>query len=63
MKFESIEEWKQEIRNIFKQQWGCSDSHCNIQADAFEDMHSGCGLNDLPDPMECFEAEASAHNI
>lgn len=60
--YESIEEWKQEIRTIFKQETGCSDHCCNVQADAFQEMHGDCALNELPSPMECYEAECDAAN-
>ena len=60
MKYESIDEWKQEIKTIFKQETGCSDHHANTQADAFEEMHSDCELDELPSPTECYEAEVDA---
>jgi len=56
MPYETIEDWKQEIRNIFKAEAGCSDHFCNVQADAFEEMHSE-DWPDVPTPRECFEDE------
>lgn len=60
MKYESIEEWKEEIRTIFKQETGCSDRHAKVQADAFEEMYEDHELDELPKPQECYEAELDA---
>lgn len=59
MTYESIEEWKDEIKAIFKAEAGCSDDFCQQQADAFESMHEGGDLCDLPSPQECYEEELS----
>lgn len=59
MTYGSIEEWKEEIKAIFKAEAGCSDIHCQIQADAFEEMYEGEELSDLPTPRECYEEELS----
>lgn len=61
MKYTSREEWKQEIRNTFKRN-GYDWMAQNIQAEAFDDMHNDCELHELPDPIECYEAEAEAAN-
>ena len=56
MTYKSIEEWKQEIRDIFKAEAGSSDSFCDNQADAFEEMH-GDDWPDIPSPRDCYEDE------
>ena len=61
MKYTSREEWKQEIRNTFKRN-GYDWMAQNIQAEAFHDMHNDCKLHELPDPIECYEAEVDAAN-
>lgn len=59
MSYANIEEWKEEIKAIFKAEAGCSDTFCQQQADAFEELHEGEDLADLPTPMECYEEELS----
>jgi len=59
MAYESIEEWKEAIKAVFKAEAGCSDSFCQTQADAFEEIHEGENLADLPTPEECYEEELS----
>ena len=56
MKYETIEDWKNEIKRIFKETAKCTDSHCQTQADAFEEMHAQ-DWPEVPTPEECFEAE------
>lgn len=62
MTYSNIDEWKQEIRDIFKLNAGYPKEAQDIQADAFEEMHSDCKLSELPEPMECYEAEMDAAN-
>ncbi len=60
MIYQSIEEWKQGIREVFKSKLNYSDDCANNQADAFEDMYRGDELRELPTPDECFDAEMQA---
>ncbi len=59
-RFETVEQWKQGIRDVFKSKLNYSDELANNQADAFEDMYEGEDLKDLPTPLECFQAEMQA---
>jgi hypothetical protein len=59
MKFKTIKEWKQGIREEFKKN-GYDYAAQNLQADAFEDMYKGDKVDELPSPAECFEAECNA---
>jgi hypothetical protein len=59
--FESVQEWKTEIKRVFKVH-GYSEMEQNIQANAFEEMFLGDKVSDLPCPTECYDAEMSAAN-
>lgn len=56
MEYETIEEWKNEIKRLFKEKAQCSDSLCQIEANAFEEMHIQ-DWPDVPSPQECFDEE------
>ena len=58
MDYETIEDWKAEIKRLFREKADCCEEACRAEADAFEEMH-GNDWPEVPTPQECFNDETA----